>query len=258
MARVISDEEKLARSDFLFIEREYKKTKAKVEKIKAELLKAVEEKSELESKVLSLIEKRETSKETFTILKYEVEVEALKTDLSKLSKNINLKTEELNKLAESVDFVNKTFSDRIPEGQKLLEEMKLADMEERMNVKKLDLNHKELRLEQEAGALNFIKDNLNLDPDLKLRFGKMVEHHNSFRTLLEKQSKSKDKKLSPKDEAQLADLKKEFNNNKKEIRNYCRKNGLSGFDLKEFETTLLRNKNLEADGVLKLLLDENF
>ena len=255
MARKISDEERLARNDFAFVQREYKKARTRIDKIHQELLIDMDKEQDIRDKMAKLEAKLDNAKTPQTMLKYQVELDALTLEYQDIRETQFSRVEKLDEFEKMLEFANDTFATRIPEGVELLRDMQMEEMEARANIRKVDLNTRAHKLEQKDGTLNLIKDNLNLDTDLKDHFDQMIKNQNITRELLIK--KAQGKVLSPKEEDALMEATLQFNDNKKNIRSYCRTNGITGFDIREFEVAITKNKDLSAEEIFQLLIDEN-
>lgn len=247
------EKEKTAKADFKHIQSNYNKLNKNIVKLQADMEAIIIQTEDLKKKIGTFEKKKAEAKTTKTVEKYLGEILLLEKEFEKILKEKDKIGKELEKSGESIKYFNNLFAERIPKGKELLEEMKKADIEKRMNVKQAALNVKEVKLIKEGADLALVYENLNLDPNLKKIFNDLVKYPKNSAELLAKAASGK---ITPAEQNKLNQNKKEFDDNKKEIKKYFKDVGITGFDFKAFELNLFKDLDLSVEDNVKLLMED--
>lgn len=218
----------------------------KIQELNVEIERIATEMDQLELEQKSIMD---SDKRIENIARYN----KLKEDLGEVAAK-RLKLERnIGESRERIDLERQTFTERIPGGKELLDDMRKADLQTRKNIRIIDVAK---RGRAAAGNLKSTKElykTIDMDPDLKANLHNIVKNQNRYLELLEKQEKGT---ITTKELEELANVKNLYSQNKADLEKYCQENEFKDFDIDDFEKKLLSRKGITLEESFEEMIEE--
>lgn len=250
MSENMSLDEKIAINVFKTIDGEYEAGYGLVLELETELKDKGEEFESLNSQYEELKKGKKDFKSPSDLASYKVKINELKEKLEEQEKDIKSIEDKLAKSKVTIDNCKRLFGEKIPAGEKLLQEMKQADREKRFKTKHIQLDSKAIILENKTFELQVIKNFMQTDEEFKNAMNLISEYPHSKMELFITESKGQ---LTPEQEKELKAYKTMYLEKKKDAQKILKSNGVNSFDFKQFEDNVLNNEGITVEQNLSLI-----